>query len=272
MLRFNNIGFSYCGSQEESTALNDVSLHVGPGELVGLLGANGSGKSTLVRMANGILTPSVGSVGVDGLSTTDERHIHEIRQRVGVVLQHPDDQIVATTVEDDVAFGPENLGLDRSLLRTRVDQALSAVGLRGLERREPHLLSGGQKQRLVIAGAVAMDPTYVILDEPTSMLDPQGRQDVLTVIERLRLAGKGILHVTHDLAEIGGASRVIVLNRGEIAFAGAPSELFTMLDLLEECGLAVPLIVAVVQRLRSLGVPVASDVHDPLRLGVALWG
>lgn len=271
MLRFTDIGFSYRSSDEGVAALRGVSLHVAPGELVGVLGANGSGKSTLVRMANGILTPDFGWVEADGLRTSDEQRVRELRQHVGVVFQHPDDQIVATTVEDDVAFGPENLGLDSAELRARVEAALTAVGLLGFEHREPHLLSGGQKQRLVIAGALAMDPGYLVLDEPTSMLDPTGRAEVLAVIERLRTWGKGILQVTHDLAEVAGASRVVVLRCGEVAFTGTPLELFGQAELLESCGLALPPVVAMVRRLRFLGVPVPPGLHDPLRLSEALW-
>jgi len=271
VLRFNDVSFSYRPSGREVRALRGVSLSVAPGELVGVLGSNGSGKSTLVRLANGMLLPEVGSVEVDGLLTSDEASIHALRQRIGVVFQHPDDQIVATTVEDDVAFGPENLGLDRAQLRTRVDESLAAVGLVGLGRREPHLLSGGQKQRLVIAGAVAMEPAYLVLDEPTSMLDPQGRTDVLAVIERLRASGRGILHVTHDLAEVVEAAKVVVLRDGEIAFSGAPQDLFLRPELLESCGLEVPPVVALVARLRALGVPVAHGISDPASLIEALW-
>lgn len=271
MLRFNDVSFSYRPSGREVRALRGVSLCVAPGELIGVLGSNGSGKSTLVRLANGILLPEEGSVEVDGLCTSDEMGIHSLRQSVGVVFQHPDDQIVATTVEDDVAFGPENLGLDRAQLRARVDESLAAVGLVGLERREPHLLSGGQKQRLVIAGAVAMKPAYLVLDEPTSMLDPQGRADVLAVIAQLRASGRGIVHVTHDLAEVVHADRVVVLRGGEVAFTGAPQELFVRPELLESCGLEVPPVVALVERLRALGVPVASGISDPTMLIEALW-
>lgn len=272
VLRFNDVSYSYGPSGHAVKALSGVSLSVAPGELVGVLGANGSGKSTLVRLANGMLLPEVGAVEVDGLRTSDELHIGELRQGVGVVFQHPDDQIVATTVEDDVAFGPENLGLDRAHLRVRVDEALAAVGLVGLERREPHLLSGGQKQRLVIAGAIAMQPSYLVLDEPTSMLDPKGRADVLAVIARLRATGRGILHVTHDLAEIADADSVLVLQRGEIAFSGTPQELFGRPELLESCGLAMPPIIVLAQRLRELGVPVATRIADPAGLVEALWG
>jgi energy-coupling factor transport system ATP-binding protein len=183
VISFSNVDFSYRNGNAVLAALRNISLDVHPGETVAVLGANGSGKSTLARLANGLLLPEAGTVTVDGCGTDDESRTQEIRERIAIVLQHPDDQIVATTVEDDVAFGPENLGLSRDEIRRRVDEALLSVGLVGLERREPHLLSGGQKQRLAIAGALAMQPRYLVLDEPTSMLDPEGRRDVAAIIE-----------------------------------------------------------------------------------------
>ena len=228
-----------------------------------MLGANGSGKSTLARLANGLLLPDSGSVTIDGLDTADGSHTRTIRERVAIVLQHPDDQIVATTVEDDVAFGPENLGLERAEIRLRVDEALAAVGLTGLERREPHLLSGGQKQRLAIAGALAMQPMYLVLDEPTSMLDPEGRRDVAAVIEGLGRSGKGILLVTHDLTEAARADRTVVLDHGAVVYSGTAEELAERTDVLGACGLEVPPFAVFAKRLRELGVDVAAGLPDP---------
>ncbi len=271
MLRYHDIIFRYAASAGDVDALSGVSFVVEPGSHVAVLGANGSGKSTLARLANGLLLPQSGSVTVDGLDTSDESTIRGLRRRVGMVFQRPDDQIVATTVEEDVAFGPENLGIDRAELRERVDESLAAVGLTGLESREPHLLSGGQKQRLAIAGAIAMRPAYLVLDEPTSMLDPQGRSDVLAIIESLKGGERGVLHITHDLGEILGADLAVVLKHGRVVFQGCPHELLGEATLLSECGLELPPLARMAAELRSLGapLPVSAQTVDGLR--EALW-
>jgi energy-coupling factor transporter ATPase len=263
VISFSTVSFSYRAAGAPLPALRGVSMDLSPGETVAVLGANGSGKSTLARMANGLLLPDAGAVTVDGLDTADGSRTRDIRERVAIVLQHPDDQIVATTVEDDIAFGPENLGLARDEIRRRVDEALAAVGLVGLERREPHLLSGGQKQRLAIAGALAMEPEYLVLDEPTSMLDPEGRRDVAAVIERLGRSGKGILLITHDLAEAARADRTIVLDHGAVVFSGTVSDLTARTALLESCGLEVPPFAVLTARLRALGLDVAPELFEP---------
>jgi len=238
--------------------------------MLALVGANGSGKSTLAQLANGLLSPSAGSVTVDGIDTLDAGKTREVRELVGVVFQNPDDQIVATAVEDDVAFGPENLGLPRSQIRDRVDEALATVGLTGLERREPHLLSGGQKQRLAIAGALAMLPRYLVLDEPTSMLDPQGRAEVLDVLDRLRGAGHGLLLITHDLAEAQRADRVAVLSAGTLVYEGDAADLLERDEDVEQWGLEVPPLVRLATALRATGAPVptgalsAADIVESL--------
>lgn len=270
VISFSNVSFSYRASGGQLVALSDVSIDIGRGEMVAIVGANGSGKSTLARLTNGLLLPDSGTVAVDGADTCDGSRIRETRERVAVVLQHPDDQIVATSVEDDVAFGPENLGLDRAEIRCRVDRALAAVGLTGLERREPHLLSGGQKQRLAIAGALAMEPEYLVLDEPTSMLDPEGRRDVASVIERLGGSGKGILLITHDLAEAARADRVVVLDRGSVLYSGTASLLLERGELLTACGLETPPLVLLTAHLRSLGVEMGSGLVEPAALADAL--
>jgi energy-coupling factor transport system ATP-binding protein len=248
-----------------------VSLDLAPAECVVVLGANGSGKSTLAQLANGLLLPGRGRVTVDDLDTSDAEHVREIRQRVGIVLQHPDDQIVATSVEDDIAFGPENLGLPREEIRRRVAEAIDAVGLAGLERREPHLLSGGQKQRLAIAGALAMRPTYLVVDEPCSMLDPVGRAEVLTVLENLRAAGHGILHITHDLADAWRADRALVLSRGEVEYLGSVSGLLGDEGLLARTGLELPPVAVLAAALRDAGAPVEPGALDADLLAEALW-
>jgi len=209
----------------ESRGLHDISFELAPGQRLALVGANGSGKSSLLHAIVGLQSISGGEVRVDDLNPFDSDEVQEVRRRVGYVQQRPDDQIVATSVEDDVAFGPENLGLPLQELRRRVDEALVRVDLAGLEAREPHTLSGGQKQRLVIAGALALHPSYLILDEPTAQLDPQGRASVLNVLARLQSEGAGIVHVTHDIEEMALADRVVVLHKGYIAFEGSFDEL-----------------------------------------------
>lgn len=263
VISFSDVSFSYRSAGMPLPAVRNVSLVIHPGETVAVLGANGSGKSTLARLVNGLLLPDSGAVTVDGFDTADGARTREIRELVAIVMQHPDDQIVGTAVEDDVAFGPENLGLSREQIRQRVDAALGAVGLLGLERREPHLLSGGQKQRLAIAGALAMQPRYLVLDEPTSMLDPEGRRDVAAIIEALGESGRGILLVTHDLAEAARADRAVVLDRGAIVFAGAIGELTARTELLDECGLEVPPFAVLAARLRELGQDTGVGIPDP---------
>ena len=262
MLQLERVSYTYRSGHSSVAALRDVSLDVSPGEMVVVLGANGSGKSTLARLANGLLVPDEGAVRVDDLDTADEDTTWEVRTRVGLVFQNPDNQIVGTVVEEDVAFGPENLGVPRAELRERVDASLSVVGLSGYERREPHLLSGGQKQRLAIAGALAMRPTYLVLDEPTSMLDPEGRRDVLAVIEVLRSQGHGILHVTHDLSEAARADRIIVLSAGAVTFSGTPGDLLSVPGRLGDWGLSLPPIGVLAAELRSLGHSVPTAALD----------
>jgi len=263
LIQFDDVSFAYRASGTEVPALSGVTLQVEPGEMVAVVGSNGSGKSTLVRLANGIAAPARGTVTVDGIDTRDATRMRELRTLVGTVFQRPDDQIVATTVEDDVAFGPENLGLPREEIRLRVDAALDAVELASLATREPHLLSGGQKQRLVIAGALAMRPRYLVLDEPTSMLDPAGRDEVVSAVASLRARGHGILLVTHDLAEAANADRLLVLERGRLAFDGDPQQLFAAKESLARWGLELPPAVVLAERLASLGVAVTPATVDP---------
>ncbi|MDZ4179238.1 MAG: energy-coupling factor transporter ATPase [Coriobacteriia bacterium] len=253
-LRFESVTFKYPGAAEP--ALRDVSFVVAPGECLAVLGANGSGKSTLAQLANGLVLPSEGSVTVDGVATAESPDPYEVRSRVGVVFQNPDDQIVGTVVEEDVAFGPENLGVDPVVMRERVDRALARTGLAGLERREPHLLSGGQKQRLAIAGILALEPDYLVLDEPTAMLDPRGRVDVLAILEEQRLDGRGLVHITHHVADIATADRVLVLAAGSVLFLGDPVELLERPNRLRELGLAVPPVLELAEELRRLGIVV----------------
>lgn len=252
-------------------AIDGVSLTIAPGQVVGLLGPNGSGKSTLARLCNALVLPSEGAVHVDGMSTLDDVALWDIRARVGLVQQNPENQIVGTVVEEDVAFGPENLGVPQPELRQRVDRALAAVGLTGMERREPHLLSEGQKQRLAIAGALALEPRYLVLDEPTAMLDPAGRSEVLGVLADLRRAGVGMLHVTHDLRDVVDADRIVVLSGGRIAFDGSPSELLADAERAAALGLELPPMLKLGAALRARGVAVPLTAVDAESVVGSLW-
>lgn len=261
MISFESVGFRY--RSDTPLALEGVSLHVSPGELVAIVGANGSGKSTLARLCDGLLTPTAGRVLVDGLDTSDPETIWSIRSLVGMVFQDPDDQIVGTVVEEDCAFGPENLGVPSAEIRERVDAALSAVGLEGLQRREPHLLSEGQKQRLAVAGALAMRPRYLVLDEPTAMLDPVGRRSVLEVTEHLaRVEGHGVLVVSHDVAGVARSDRVIGLTRGRVIYDGAPEQLLADPGMMESLGLAPSPAGVLAEALRACGLDVPFTAAD----------
>lgn len=272
MIEFNEVGYKYAGDASEARqALTSVDLVVAPGELVAVLGPNGSGKSTLALLSNGLLLPDAGDVLVDGLRTDDADSAWSIRSRVGVVFQDPDNQIVATTVEEDVAFGPENLGVPQAELRFRVDRALELVGLSGLERREPHTLSGGQKQRLAIAGVLALEPVYLVLDEPTALLDPVGRADVLAIIATLREQGHGVVHITHDIEDVSGADRVVVLGAGEVAFSGTPSEFLGLEGGPTVLGITDAPVRLLAAELVRRGLSVPPDVLRAEDLAEALW-
>jgi len=268
MIVFEAVSFTYPGALR--AAISDLTVSVAPGEVLAVVGANGSGKSTLARLADGLLVPDTGRVLVDGIDTVDENHGWDVRSRVGLVLQNPDNQIVGTVVEEDVAFGPENMGVPREELRVRVRDAIAAVGLVGLERREPHLLSEGQKQRLAIAGALALRPEYLVLDEPTAMLDPQGRADVLRVLDELRNAGRGVVHITHDQSEASRADHVLALDEGAAAYLGDPAGLMMDEPLLEALGLEAPPIQRIARSIRLMGIPLP-DVDTPEELVGALW-
>lgn len=269
MIELHEASVTYPGT--ERPALDRVSLQIHSGRTLALLGANGSGKSTLAKLCNALLLPTAGSVTVDGMTTSDNDAVWEIRSRVGFVQQNPENQIVGTVVEEDVAFGPENLGVPVPELRERVDAALAAVGLTGFERREPHLLSEGQKQRLAIAGALALRPSYLVLDEPTAMLDLVGRADVLSAIGRLRAGGVGIVHITHHLEDVLDADALAVLCDGRIAYEGTPSDLLSDEAVAEDLGIEVPPIVALAEELRALGASVPVDAFTPEAVVEALW-
>lgn len=258
-----NVTFSYGeeGSEEYKPVLRDVTLQIEKGEFVALLGHNGSGKSTLAKHFNGMLLPSGGTVTVDGLNTADEEQQYEIRRRVGLVLQNPDNQLVASIVEEDVAFGPENLGIEPHEIRRRVDEALKAVGMYEYRTHAPHRLSGGQKQRVAIAGIIAMEPDCIVLDEPTAMLDPQGRQEVLDTIHRLnREKGITIILITHYMDEAVDADRVVVMDDGRILTDGNPREVFPQVELLREHALDVPQATELIYELKKAGVELPAAI------------
>ena len=239
IIRFENVHFTYPDNDKES--LTGIDLEIEEGSFVAVLGHNGSGKSTLAKHMNFILTPTEGRVLVDGLDTADENNLLEVRHRVGMVFQNPDNQIVANVVEDDVAFAPENLGVPPEEIRRRVDEALKQVGMYELRLHAPHLLSGGQKQRVAIAGVIAMRPRIVVLDEPTAMLDPQGRREVVSTITRLcREKGMTVVLITHHMEECIGADRLIIMSEGAIAADGSPEDVFSQVELMQREGLDVP--------------------------------
>lgn len=240
---------------EGHKALDNVSLEIYPGEFVAIIGHNGSGKSTLAKHLNAILLPTEGDVRVGGISTRDQARVWDIRQMVGMVFQNPDNQIVATTVEEDVAFGPENLGVPPAEIRLRVDQALELVRMREYAGHEPHLLSGGQKQRVAIAGVLAMRPKVMVMDEATAMLDPTGRLEVMATAKRLvREEGIAVVHITHFMAEAVEADRVVVMDHGKIVMCGTPSEVFARVDELKKMHLDVPQVTLVARELARQGL------------------
>ena len=267
MIEVRDLTFAYPAQEEEqqqgTVALRNVDLKIEKGSFVAVLGHNGSGKSTLAKHMNAVLLPSGGRVFVAGMDTLDEQQIIAIRRAVGMVFQNPDNQIVANVVEEDVAFGPENLGVPSADIRRRVDEALAAVGMDAFTRHAPHLLSGGQKQRIAIAGIIAMAPQCIVLDEATAMLDPAGRREVLATIETLhREMGITVVLITHHMDEAILADRVVVMNEGRVAMDGTPTEVFTRVEELEEMGLTVPDTVQLLYRLRAAGYDVPLDALD----------
>ena len=262
MLQTEHLSFTYPAEegQTSTVALEDVSLSIERGSFVVVLGHNGSGKSTLAKHMNAVLLPSGGTVYVEGMDTRDEALLLEIRRRVGMVFQNPDNQIVANVVEEDVAFAPENLGVPSEEIRRRVDDALAAVGMSEFTRHAPHLLSGGQKQRVAIAGVIAMAPECIVLDEATAMLDPAGRREVLSAIRALNQErGITVVLITHHMDEAMDADRLIVMNDGKLVMDGAPAEVFTQVEALRTMGLAAPDTVELLYGLRQGGMDVPLD-------------
>ena len=272
MIEVNHMSHIYTDENgNDVRALDDVSLTIKHGEFVCIIGTNGSGKSTLAKHFNVLLQPSEGYINVCGFDTRDEAHIWEIRQHVGMVFQNPDNQIVAAVVEEDVAFGPENLGIPSAEIRQRVDAALAAVNMTEYREHGPHLLSGGQKQRIAIAGVLAMKPDCIVLDEPTAMLDPKGRREVLETVHKLnKEEGITIVIITHFMEEAVTADRVVVMKNGVKLQEGTPREIFTQVDTLKDLGLDVPVAAEVASKLIQKGVDIPNDIITNDELGDAL--
>lgn len=269
-----HLAYTYPGMEDTPgvTVFEDMNLKVEEGSFVAILGSNGCGKSTLAKHFNSILLPCGGRVLVNGIDTANEERIMAVRRSVGMVFQNPDNQIVANVVEEDVAFGPENLGVSSPEIRRRVDQALKQVGMYEYREHAPHLLSGGQKQRIAIAGVIAMEPKCIVLDEPTAMLDPRGRREVMETIGRLnREKGITVVLITHHMDEAAKCQRVVVLHEGKVAADGTPQEVFSQVELLHSIGLAAPETVELCWELNQQGFRLPLDKLDPIECAQALY-
>lgn len=268
IIKIDNLYFQYPHGEDEEPklAIKGVSLEIEEGSFTAIIGQNGSGKSTLAKNLNGLLLPSHGAVYVSGMDTRDEDRIWDIRQTAGMVFQNPDNQLVSAIVEDDVAFGPENIGIDPVEIRARVDEALDAVKMGKYKRKAPHLLSGGQKQRIAIAGVVAIRPRCIIFDEPTAMLDPRGRKDIMEIIEKLHREGITVILITHFMDEAVKADRVVIMNKGEILLDGTPEHVFSQDELIRSARLDVPMSAEIAIYLRENGIDVPPEVVTAERL------
>lgn len=261
IIEIKNVSYNYIEDEVEYTAVNNFSLDIKKGSFTVILGHNGSGKSTLAKMLNGLNRPSSGDILVDGINTRDEENEFLIKKKVGMVFQNPDNQLVASIVEEDVAFGPENLGLEPKVIRQRVDESLKAVGMYEFRNSTPHHLSGGQKQRIAIAGIIALEPECIVLDEPTAMLDPKGRQEIINTILRLnKEKGITVVLITHYMEEAERADRVLVMNDGEFIADGTPKEIFKNVKMLKSVGLDVPQTTELLYALNQNGMAVPTDV------------
>jgi cobalt import ATP-binding protein cbiO 1 len=268
IIKIDNLYFQYPHGEDEEPklAIKGVNLEIEEGSFTAIIGQNGSGKSTLAKNLNGLLLPSKGAVYVSGMDTRDEDKIWDIRQTAGMVFQNPDNQLVSAIVEDDVAFGPENIGIDPVEIRARVDEALDAVKMGKYKRKAPHLLSGGQKQRIAIAGVVAIRPRCIIFDEPTAMLDPRGRKDIMEIIEKLHREGITVILITHFMDEAVKADRVVIMNKGEILLDGTPEHVFSQDELIRSARLDVPMSAEIAIYLRENGIDVPPEVVTAERL------
>lgn len=260
MIEVKNLKHIYKTVSGEKIALDGINLKISEGEFISIIGTNGSGKSTLAKHFNAILQPTEGKIFVEGLDTTDEKNLWEIRKKVGMVFQNPDNEIIAAIVEDDVAFGPENLGIKAEEIKNRVDLALNEVGMTEFRNFSPSKLSGGQKQRIAIAGAIAMQTKIIIFDEPTAMLDPQGRQEVIKTIEKLHAEGMTIILITHFMDEAAKAEKIFVLEKGKIILSGTPREIFAEFEKIKRIGLDVPVVVEFAEKLRRKGYKIPKKI------------
>ena len=262
IITIENLTFEYTRGEESDPvkAIDNISLEIERGSFTAIIGKNGSGKSTLAKNLNGLLLPTEGAVYVNGYDTRDDDNIWNVRQTAGMVFQHPDNQLVSAIVEDDVAFGPENLGVDPAEIRRRVDKALEDVNMGQYKKKAPHLLSGGQKQRIAIAGVVAMKPKCIIFDEPTAMLDPKGRGEIMSIIDELHKEGITVILITHFMDEAVRADRVIIMNEGRILLDGTPRQVFRQEELIRSANLDVPLMVEMGAKLRERGIDVPADI------------
>ncbi len=263
-IEISNAEFSYVNEYDDpptkNTVLKGITLDINRGEFVAVLGHNGSGKSTLAKLLNAINLPEKGEVKIDGIPTSDEEHLYDIRRRVGMVFQNPDNQIVATVVEEDVAFALENIGVEPSEIRRRVDEALKTVGMYEYREHAPHKLSGGQKQRIAIAGVLAMQPECIVMDEPTAMLDPIGRREIMKTIRELNSAGVTIVLITHYMDEAAQAGRVVVMDSGRVIADDVPKKVFSQMEMLKSVGLDVPDVTELTHMLISDGVSLPDDI------------
>ncbi len=272
LIKLQGLTHDYVDAMEHHyTALKDIDLEIGQGEFVAIIGANGCGKSTLAKHLNALLLPTQGKCLVAGMDTRDESKLWQIRQTVGMVFQNPDNQIVAAIVEEDVAFGLENIGVPHAEIRPRVEAALAAVDMSAYALHAPHLLSGGQKQRVAIAGVLALEPRCIVLDEPTAMLDPLGRKEIMTTVKKLQQKKKiTVVYITHYMSEARQADRIIVLDKGQIAFSGTPHQVFSKVAELQALGLAAPLAAEVAFNLRQDGMKLPADIITNEELAKAL--
>ncbi len=269
IIKIENVKYKY--DKEDSTyAVDGVNLDIRKGEFTAIIGHNGSGKSTLAKLINSLLLPVEGKIYVKGMDTSDDSKLWDIRQTAGMVFQNPDNQLVATIVEEDIAFGPENQGVDPEEIRRRVDDALNAVGMYEFRKRPPHMLSGGQKQRIAIAGILALNSDCIILDEPTAMLDPSGRKEVMETLGKLKEQGKTILLITHCMDEAVQADRVVIMDKGNIKLDGTPKEVFRNIDEIKRFGLDVPQVTELAQALAKEGLNIPYDTIDVKELVDAL--
>ena len=268
IINIDNLIFQYAHEDwgEFVNSIDGVTLEIERGSFTAIIGRNGSGKSTLAKNINALLLPTAGAVYVNGFDTREEAHLWDIRQTAGMVFQNPDNQIVSTIVEDDVAFGPENLGIDPIKIRERVDDSLKAVNMGEFRKKAPHMLSGGQKQRIAIAGVVAMKPECIIFDEPTAMLDPKGRTEVMDIISDLHKEGITVVLITHFMEEAANAERIVIMNQGKAVLDGTPKEVFAKRDELRAMSLDVPFAVELAHRLRDRGIHIPSDVVEHTEL------